>query len=330
VCGGVRLGEPDPRGARAGLAALLRRGRAHCRPDMQGMHPRSGGWQACLQTLQASKRPRLSGCPLSRPGACTPSRRCQAHGCGTRPHPLQHGRRDTPVPAFWMRVVSVVRSLSLNDVDGVVCVRAGTGQQRHPYVGAGHEAAGQDALVDSAAVCAGCAGGPAPQHHAGGCSRPAAPPPPRRGCACRTTGACWSTLLCCACSLTHGCCLPPPFCTAPGPSPSGGHALTWLSRGRMVIPAWPPMTGTSTSLRSKPLASATNVLALPGFHGQGFQRRHTGHKGRQHPGALRHSLDAASWRCAAAPACSPGLRVCCMACRHQCCCGGFMVTAPIS
>ncbi len=31
--------------------------------------------------------------------------------------------------------------------------------------------------------------------------------------------------------------------------------------GRMVAPAWPPMTGTSTSLRSRPLASATNVLA---------------------------------------------------------------------
>ena len=35
----------------------------------------------------------------------------------------------------------------------------------------------------------------------------------------------------------------------------------WESSGRMVTPAWPPTTGTSTSATGRPLASATNVLA---------------------------------------------------------------------
>lgn len=39
------------------------------------------------------------------------------------------------------------------------------------------------------------------------------------------------------------------------------QAITCDSRGRIVVPACPPTTGTSTSFRSKPFASATNVLA---------------------------------------------------------------------
>ena len=37
--------------------------------------------------------------------------------------------------------------------------------------------------------------------------------------------------------------------------------LTCEMRGRMVVPACPPTTGTSTSRTSKPLASATKQLA---------------------------------------------------------------------
>mmetsp|Transcript_9001 Transcript_9001/g.26978 ORF Transcript_9001/g.26978 Transcript_9001/m.26978 type:complete len:228 (+) Transcript_9001:539-1222(+) len=37
--------------------------------------------------------------------------------------------------------------------------------------------------------------------------------------------------------------------------------VAWESSGRMVVPAWPPMTGTFTVATSKPLASATKVLA---------------------------------------------------------------------
>mmetsp|Transcript_840 Transcript_840/g.1726 ORF Transcript_840/g.1726 Transcript_840/m.1726 type:complete len:208 (-) Transcript_840:233-856(-) len=38
-------------------------------------------------------------------------------------------------------------------------------------------------------------------------------------------------------------------------------ASLWLKRGRMVVPAWPPITGMSTSLTSAPTFCATNLLA---------------------------------------------------------------------
>ena len=37
--------------------------------------------------------------------------------------------------------------------------------------------------------------------------------------------------------------------------------ITCERRGMMVTPAWPPMTGTDVADTSRPLASATNVLA---------------------------------------------------------------------
>ena len=40
-----------------------------------------------------------------------------------------------------------------------------------------------------------------------------------------------------------------------------GGSNTWERRGRMVMPAWPPMTGTETRSGGTPIASATNVLA---------------------------------------------------------------------
>ena len=35
----------------------------------------------------------------------------------------------------------------------------------------------------------------------------------------------------------------------------------WESSGRIVLPAWPPTTGTDTSFTDRPRASDTNVLA---------------------------------------------------------------------
>ena len=46
---------------------------------------------------------------------------------------------------------------------------------------------------------------------------------------------------------------------SPPPSPPPPH--TCESSGRMVMPAWPPMTGTLTSFGSTPAASATNASA---------------------------------------------------------------------
>ncbi len=37
--------------------------------------------------------------------------------------------------------------------------------------------------------------------------------------------------------------------------------LTCESRGRMVTPAWPPITGTETASGASPMASATKVFA---------------------------------------------------------------------
>mmetsp|Transcript_6500 Transcript_6500/g.24528 ORF Transcript_6500/g.24528 Transcript_6500/m.24528 type:complete len:229 (-) Transcript_6500:341-1027(-) len=50
------------------------------------------------------------------------------------------------------------------------------------------------------------------------------------------------------------------FSSSSAVNSEAGYA--WDRRGRMVIPAWPPTTGTSTSFTSKPFACATNVFAL--------------------------------------------------------------------
>lgn len=48
--------------------------------------------------------------------------------------------------------------------------------------------------------------------------------------------------------------------SCPRQSSLASAARTWDNSGRMVSPAWPPMTGTLTLVTSRPLASATNVL----------------------------------------------------------------------